>query len=139
MNGPVGPGAFACLPSVAAALIAPLAGTKRPVARQDTTTARPPAAGGAGPVTPFAPPPSPDGKVLAFAAGGAGARDWWRKGGAHWDECALWLRRDGTGTLPAYDQLTPDGTRDLWPLWAPDGRRLYFASDRGGSQNLWAA
>ena len=23
------------------------------------------------------------------------------------------------------------------PVWAPDGRHLYFASDRGGSMNLW--
>jgi Tol biopolymer transport system component len=26
---------------------------------------------------------------------------------------------------------------DWNPVWAPDGRHLYFASDRGGSMNLW--
>ena len=26
---------------------------------------------------------------------------------------------------------------DWNPVWSPDGRHLYFASDRGGSMNLW--
>ncbi|MCA1603539.1 MAG: hypothetical protein LC776_18485, partial [Acidobacteria bacterium] len=24
-----------------------------------------------------------------------------------------------------------------WPVWSPDGKYLYFASDRAGSMNLW--
>ncbi len=31
-----------------------------------------------------------------------------------------------------------DGRGAVWsPSWAPDGRRLYFVSDRGGTQDLW--
>ena len=40
----------------------------------------------------FGAAPSPDGATLAFCAGGAANRDWWRKGHAHWDESQIWLR-----------------------------------------------
>jgi Tol biopolymer transport system component len=43
--------------------------------------------------------------------------------------------------------LSTDGSRevalvehpgdDLFPLWSPDGRRILFASDRGGTMDLW--
>jgi Tol biopolymer transport system component len=33
--------------------------------------------------------------------------------------------------------VTNDLATDLYPAWSPDGRYLYFASDRGGSMNLW--
>ena len=34
-------------------------------------------------------------------------------------------------------RLTHDAATDWSPLWAPDGASLFFASDRGGSMNLW--
>ena len=34
-------------------------------------------------------------------------------------------------------QVTDDAAFDWNPVWAPDGNFLYFASDRGGSMNLW--
>ena len=38
----------------------------------------------------------------------------------------------GTPTLVTSDRFTS------WnPVWSPDGKYLYFASDRGGSTNLW--
>jgi Tol biopolymer transport system component/serine/threonine protein kinase len=40
-----------------------------------------------------------------------------------------------TGGTPV--QVTTDGAVNWNPVWAPDGRHLYFASDRGGSMNLW--
>ena len=33
--------------------------------------------------------------------------------------------------------VTNDAALDWNPVWSPDGRYLYFASDRGGSMNLW--
>src|SRR5262245_16609948 len=33
--------------------------------------------------------------------------------------------------------VTHDVARDWDPRWAPDGRHLYFISDRGGGANLW--
>jgi Tol biopolymer transport system component len=33
--------------------------------------------------------------------------------------------------------VTDDAALDWNPVWAPDGAALYFASDRGGSMNLW--
>jgi eukaryotic-like serine/threonine-protein kinase len=33
--------------------------------------------------------------------------------------------------------VTQDAALDWNPVWSPDGRYLYFSSDRGGSMNLW--
>lgn len=33
--------------------------------------------------------------------------------------------------------VTDDAAVDWSPVWAPDGKHLYFASDRGGTMNLW--
>ena len=33
--------------------------------------------------------------------------------------------------------VTQDRFTDWSPVWSPDGRWLYFSSDRGGSMNLW--
>jgi Tol biopolymer transport system component len=46
----------------------------------------------------------------------------------------LWtMRLDGTDAV----RVTDDAATDWSPVWSPDGRLLYFASDRGGSMNLW--
>ena len=49
-------------------------------------------------------------------------------------------RRD-IHTIPAGGgepvEVTKDPAMDWNPVWSPDGRYLYFASDRGGSMNLW--
>ena len=34
-------------------------------------------------------------------------------------------------------KVVDDGFHNWSPVWSPDGRYLYFASDRGGSMNLW--
>ncbi len=33
--------------------------------------------------------------------------------------------------------LTDDPATDWNPIWSPDGRYIYFCSDRGGSMNIW--
>ncbi len=49
-------------------------------------------------------------------------------------------RRD-VWTIPAGGgepvEVTKDPAMDWNPVWSPDGKYLYFASDRGGSMNLW--
>jgi eukaryotic-like serine/threonine-protein kinase len=44
-------------------------------------------------------------------------------------------------TIPAQGgdavEVTNDPAMDWNPVWSPDGKYLYFVSDRGGSMNLW--
>ncbi len=45
----------------------------------------------------------------------------------------LWTEKvDGTDAV-----RIPGGGRDWNPAWSPDGKFLYFVSDRSGSMNLW--
>ncbi|MGH9363952.1 MAG: protein kinase domain-containing protein [Thermoanaerobaculia bacterium] len=46
----------------------------------------------------------------------------------------IWVYDTGRDTL---SRLTFDGTND-WPIWSPDGKRLVFASIRGGPFNMYA-
>ena len=77
--------------------------------------------------------PSPDGASVAFSARGIGNGQWWRKGRSHIDESEIWLRKaDGS-----YEKLTSLGAKQLWTMWSADGSRIFYVSDRGGSQNIW--
>jgi Tol biopolymer transport system component len=66
----------------------------------------------------------------------------------HGHRIAYWTGfRDGAvgqrdiDTIPAKGgtpvPVTSDPALDWNPVWSPDGRHLYFASNRGGSMNLW--
>ncbi len=79
--------------------------------------------------------PTPDGNGIAFAARGNGDQQWWRNGHSHLDESEIWVRHDGAN--PAYEKLVDLNGRNAWPMWMPDGKQLYFMSDRGGAQNIW--
>jgi len=79
--------------------------------------------------------PSPDGKLVAFSARGVGAAQWWRNGHSHLDESEIWTR-DAAGK---YQQVVGRKGKALWPMWAADGRSLFFMSDRGGAENIWSA
>jgi tricorn protease len=83
-------------------------------------------------VSEFFSAPSPDGSALAFTARGIASTQWWRKGSSHLDESEIWVKRDSR-----YERLTPPGARQIWPMWSPDGKTVYYMSDRGGSQNIW--
>jgi Tol biopolymer transport system component/C-terminal processing protease CtpA/Prc len=78
--------------------------------------------------------PSPDGKSVAFVARGFANGQWWRHGRSHMDESQLAL----VDFAHHYTVVTQGGAKDLWPMWSPDGRRLYFMSDRDGNENLWS-
>ncbi len=76
--------------------------------------------------------PAPDGNSFAFSARGIGNSQWWRKGRSHLDESEIWLK-----TGDKYQQLTENGAKQLWTMWSADGKRIYFVSDRSGTQNIW--
>ena len=66
---------------------------------------------------------SPHGDRIAFwgLVGATGQRDLWT------------VAADGSHVV----RVTSDADLDWSPRWSPDGRFLYFSSDRGGSLNLW--
>jgi Tol biopolymer transport system component/C-terminal processing protease CtpA/Prc len=76
--------------------------------------------------------PAPDGATVAFAARGNGDSQWWRNGHSHLDESEIWLLKGST-----YTKVVDLNGRNAWPMWTPDGKQLYFMSDRGGAQNIW--
>jgi hypothetical protein len=71
----------------------------------------------------YTPAWSPDGKMLAFS--------WWRDGGYR----DIWTIDVATRELR---RVTFDRALDLDPRFSPDGRYLYFCSDRTGIYNLFA-
>ncbi len=80
----------------------------------------------------FGATPLADGS-LVFAARGLSSGQWWRKGRSHIDETELWLK-----TGDRYEELTPRGAKQMWPMVSADGSRVFFMSDRSGAQNIWA-
>jgi dipeptidyl aminopeptidase/acylaminoacyl peptidase len=64
---------------------------------------------------------SPSGKRIAFWAADAGQRD------------VRTLPAEGGAFVP----VTQDAPADWDPFWSPDGRWLYFLSDRRGGSDLW--
>lgn len=80
--------------------------------------------------------PAPDGQRVAITARGTRTGQWWRRGSSHIDQSEIWLVRPGA--TPQYEQVRTMGDAwEAWPMWAPDGRALYYMSDHGGNQNLW--
>jgi Tol biopolymer transport system component/C-terminal processing protease CtpA/Prc len=81
--------------------------------------------------------PSPDGHTVAFVDGGMATGQWWRHGHAHIDESAIWTADIRTDP-PVYARVTGLGAKNLWPMYSPDARTLYFTSDRDGCENLYS-
>jgi tricorn protease len=83
--------------------------------------------------------PTPDGSRLAFLSGGVmAASQWWRNGHSHIDENEIWLATitKAANEKPVYEKLVSRGAKHLWPIWAPDGKRLFYISDESGKENL---
>jgi len=69
---------------------------------------------------------SPSGNLFAYI-GSARARDN--------QVTRLWILRVADGVA----MPITDGVTNVWsPSWSPDGRTLYFVSDRGGTMDLWS-
>ena len=60
---------------------------------------------------------------------------------AYWSRPSRAGQRESIWTIPADGgeavAVTNGATTDLNPVWSPDGKRLYFSSNRGGSTNIW--
>ncbi|HXE30359.1 MAG TPA: S41 family peptidase [Terriglobales bacterium] len=77
---------------------------------------------------------APDGSVTFVAGGEMPLSQWWRKGESHIDQTAIWNLNPATMT---YRKIVDGGAKQIWPMWTPDGRDLYFMSDRDGPENIW--
>lgn len=66
---------------------------------------------------------SPDGRFVAYSA--------WTAGGYR----DVRVVDVATG---AFENITHDRAIDAGPTWSPDGKRLYFSSDRSGVPNIYA-
>ncbi|MCS6859716.1 MAG: DPP IV N-terminal domain-containing protein, partial [Abditibacteriales bacterium] len=73
---------------------------------------------------------SPDGEFIACTRGGS----WTRKGyrGSANANLMLFPAAGGAGKW-----LTKDPENERWALFTPDGKEVYFVSDKGGVANLW--
>lgn len=78
---------------------------------------------------------SPDGATLAINARGIASNQWWRKGHSHIDTSEIYLVK--LGSQPTYERVTDGAAKEIWPMWAADGKSLFFVSDRTGVENLW--
>jgi eukaryotic-like serine/threonine-protein kinase len=88
--------------------------------------------------------PSAGGDVRPLTRQADAVQPRWSPGG---HRIAYWGLNNGSGqrdiwTIPADASgepvpVTNDPPMDWDPVWAPDGKSLYFASERGGSMNLW--
>jgi Tol biopolymer transport system component/C-terminal processing protease CtpA/Prc len=78
--------------------------------------------------------PSPDGHAIAFSRDGF--VQWWRKGHSHMDEAAIVVYR---ADAKRYETIAPEDAKNRWPMWSPDGRTIYYVSDRSGHDEIWAA
>jgi eukaryotic-like serine/threonine-protein kinase len=68
---------------------------------------------------------SPNGHRVAFwGVVGGGVRD-------------IWTVPAGGSAAGPRVSVTSDAATDWCPRWSPDGRWLYFLSDRGGVMNVW--
>jgi Tol biopolymer transport system component len=77
-----------------------------------------------GPLDAVQPSWSPHGQRIAFwGLRPGGQRDIWT------------ISSSGSDTSPV--EVTNDAPLDWNPIWSPDGRYLYFASDRAGTMGLW--
>jgi len=68
---------------------------------------------------------SPGGRRIAF---------WGLSAGGQRD---IWTIPAASAGEPMPVAVTSDAAMDWDPVWSPEGRTLYFASERGGSMNLW--
>jgi len=75
---------------------------------------------------------SPDGRMIAFASNDLVNEEGGKPEVANYN---LWLI-DSEGAQPPV-ALTNNPATDISPVWSPDGRFIYFCSNRGLNWNIW--
>ncbi|HKG92936.1 MAG TPA: DPP IV N-terminal domain-containing protein [Gemmatimonadaceae bacterium] len=78
---------------------------------------------------------SPDGKQIAYTTGAIDFRTWKRyRGGLAQDIWLFDLERKSA------KKIAESEANDIQPMWAPDGKTIYFVSDRGAGRrnNIYA-
>ena len=76
--------------------------------------------------------PSPDGRDLVYVRNGF--TQWWRRGHSHIDQSEITVEHLAD---KHFETVTGGEAKDRWPMWGPEGRTLYFVSDRSGGDELW--
>ena len=81
--------------------------------------------------------PSPDGSSVVISGRGSTFGQWWRRGHSHIDMNELHVVQ--AGETPGYTRLGQGERRgkEMWPMWAPDARAVYYVGDSDGAENLW--
>ena len=76
-----------------------------------------------------------------LVAKGISSSQWWRNGHAHIDETELWLKPlvSPSSTDAGYRRLLSADAKHAWPMWSPDGKTLFYMSDKSGAENIWSA
>jgi len=74
---------------------------------------------------------SPDGRHVAFTREGTA---WWRKQYVGSQASQVWLYDTAAHS---FTKLSAGEHEERWPLWNPDGRRLYVVSQEDGTNNLY--
>ncbi|MCH8275274.1 MAG: PD40 domain-containing protein [Armatimonadetes bacterium] len=82
----------------------------------------------------FFPAVSPDGSKIAYAHGG-GPGSWRRSALTGSGTADIWIA-DFTTPLSNAENVTRDETPQMWPMWSPDGKTIWYVGD-DGTPNLW--
>ncbi len=78
----------------------------------------------------------PSGRRILFSLGTEN-RYWWRKGYRGSNSSKIWMF-DMVGKEPSI--VVEDSSNSFWPYWSPEGRGVYFVSDRQfQNYNIWYA
>ena len=60
--------------------------------------------------------------------------EWWRHGSSHLDQSEIWELELKSGK---YSPLVREAAREVWPMWSPNSKVVFFVSDKESGENFW--